>query len=187
MIENIGLAGYKKPTPIQAYTFPAIYQGRDIVACAQTGMAIVILCRLSSLNSLLTLLLLPGSGKTAAFLIPIISKLMGKASKLAAKRPLFKRREEFDPKEHGVTAEPLVLIVAPTRELVTQIHHETLRFCYRSKLLPCAIYGGISVGDQVKELRRGCDILISTPGRLCHLMEKPEVLTLSRVRYVIHL
>lgn len=64
MLENVKLAGYDIPTPIQQYCLPAIAKGYDVVACAQTG-----------------------SGKTAAFLIPILSKLMGKAKKLAAPRP----------------------------------------------------------------------------------------------------
>ncbi|KAI9858300.1 MAG: hypothetical protein M1813_007575 [Trichoglossum hirsutum] len=162
MLENVRLARYNKPTPIQAYCLPAIFEGRDIVACAQTG-----------------------SGKTGAFLIPTLSKLMGKASKLCAKRPIFKSRADYDPKVHGVCAEPLVLIIAPTRELVIQIHQEALKFCYRSKLLPCVIYGGHPEEDQRNELRRGCDILISTPGRLCHFMLKPEILSLARVRYTI--
>jgi ATP-dependent RNA helicase DDX3X len=110
---------------------------------------------------------------------------MGKAAKLCAKRPIFKSRADYDPKVHGVCAEPLVLIIAPTRELVIQIHQEALKFCYRSKLLPCVIYGGHPEEDQRNELRRGCDILISTPGRLCHFMLKPEVLSLARVRWVI--
>ncbi|KAI9767346.1 MAG: hypothetical protein M1840_005755 [Geoglossum simile] len=162
MLENVKLAHYLKPTPIQAYCMPAIHQSRDIVACAQTG-----------------------SGKTAAFLIPTLSKLMGKANKLAAKRPMFRTRDEYDPKLHGVRAEPLVLIIAPTRELVIQIHQEALKFCYRSKLLPCVVYGGHREADQRDELRRGCDILISTPGRLCQFMRKPDVLSLARVRYTI--
>jgi ATP-dependent RNA helicase DDX3X len=110
---------------------------------------------------------------------------MGKAGKLAAKRPMFKTRAEYDPKLHGVCAEPLVLIIAPTRELVIQIHQEALKFCYRSKLLPCVIYGGHRESDQRDELRRGCDILISTPGRLCHFMKKSDVLSLARVRCVV--
>ncbi len=116
MLENVKLAGYDFPTPIQQYTLPAIFKGHDIVACAQTG-----------------------SGKTAAFLIPILSKLMGKAKKLCAPRPnpaLF--RSGYD---KGVRAEPLVLIVVPTRELATQIFDEARRFCYRTMFSPCVVYG----------------------------------------------
>lgn len=129
------------------------------------------------------LLTLPGSGKTAAFLIPILSKLMGKAKKYAAPRP---NPATFVP---GVTApvraEPLVLIVAPSRELATQIFDEARRFCYRTMLRPCVVYGGGPLGEQIAQLARGCDVLIGTPGRLCDFLNRPNVLTLKRLRYMV--
>ena len=131
MLDNVKLAGYGVPTPIQQYTLPAVKKGHDIVACAQTG-----------------------SGKTAAFLIPILSKLMGKAKKLTAPRP---NPATF---VKGVTppvrAEPLVLIVCPSRELATQIFNEARRFCYRSMLRPAVIYGGGPIRDQVRYFLRQC-------------------------------
>src|SRR6478735_9083052 len=75
-----------------------------------------------------------GSGKTAAFLLPILSKLMGKARMLAAPRAV-----EGGPR---VRAEPLVLVVCPTRELACQIFDEARRLCYRTMLRPCVAYGG---------------------------------------------
>lgn len=121
-----------------------------------------------------------GSGKTAAFLIPVISKLMGKAKKLAAPRPNLARG--FDVDRDRVRGEPLVLIVAPTRELCCQIFDEARRLCYRSMLRPCVAYGGGPVREQVAELQKGCDLLVATPGRLLDIMSRPHVLSLGRVR-----
>lgn len=123
-----------------------------------------------------------GSGKTGAFLIPILSKLMGKARKLAAPRPYV--TEGFNPAVHGVCAEPLVLIVCPTRELATQIFDEARRLCYRSMMRPCVAYGGAPTRLQREDLQKGCDILIGTPGRILDFMGQPHVLSLRRVRYV---
>ncbi|KAF4222721.1 hypothetical protein CNMCM6805_007827 [Aspergillus fumigatiaffinis] len=160
MRENIRLCNYEVPTPIQAYAIPAVLTGHDLIAIAQTG-----------------------SGKTAAFLIPVLSQLMGKAKKLAAPRPNL--ANGFDPSVDAVRAEPLVLIVAPTRELSTQIFDEARRLCYRSMLRPCVVYGGAPVREQREELQKGCDILIGTPGRLLDFMDKPHVLSLRRVKYTI--
>lgn len=105
---------------------------------------------------------------------------MGKAKKLAAPRPNL--AAGFNPSTDSVRAEPLVLIVAPTRELSTQIFDEARRLCYRSMLRPCVAYGGAPTRDQREELQKGCDILIATPGRLLDFMEQPHVLSLSRVK-----
>ncbi|KAK5114203.1 hypothetical protein LTR85_010268 [Meristemomyces frigidus] len=161
VLNNIKLAGYTEATPVQAYTIPAVLQGMDVVAIAQTG-----------------------TGKTAGYMIPVISRLMGKAKKLAAPKP-----NTFDPSYNArfnkVKAEPLVVIVVPTRELAIQIFDEARRMCYRSMLRPCVVYGGLPMGVTMDELGKGCDILIATPGRLCDLMDKPHVLTMSRVKYTI--
>ncbi|KAI1427407.1 P-loop containing nucleoside triphosphate hydrolase protein [Xylaria sp. FL1777] len=158
MLRNVELCGYKKPTPIQRYCIPAIKMGYDLLAVAQTG-----------------------SGKTAAYLVPILNHLMGKAKKLAAPRP--------HPHEAAngarVRAEPLVVVIAPSRELAIQIFNEARKFCYRTMLRPCVIYGGGPMRDQIENLRRGCDVLIGTPGRLIDLMERGDVLTLRRVKYMV--
>ncbi|KAF3482266.1 DEAD box helicase [Arthroderma uncinatum] len=159
-LNNIKLCGYVFPTPVQAYCIPAVMTGHDLIAVAQTG-----------------------SGKTAAFLIPVLSRLMGKAKKLAAPRPDLSNG--FNESLDSVRAEPLVLIVVPTRELATQIFDEARRLCYRSMLRPCVIYGGGPTRDQRTELMKGCDILIATPGRLIDFMDRPNILTLCRVRYTI--
>ncbi|CAB4409753.1 unnamed protein product [Rhizophagus irregularis] len=153
MKENIRLAKYTIPTPVQKYSIPIITDGNDLMACAQTG-----------------------SGKTAAFLIPTLSKLFGKAKKLAAPRPQSGARR--------FKAEPLVLIIAPTRELATQIFDECRRFTYRSMLRPCVVYGGAEVAPQKIELAKGCDVLTATPGRLNDFLER-GIVSLRRVKYLI--
>lgn len=182
MLKNVELCGYKVPTPIQKYCIPAISLGYDVIAIAQTGKSILVALRLLHSTDWLTFNL-PGSGKTAAYLIPILNKLMGKAKKLAAPRPNpATYRPGFDP---PCRAEPLVVIVVPTRELATQIFTEARKFCYRTMLRPCVIYGGGPTRDQIEQLSRGCDILIASPGRLIDFMDRPQVLTLRRVRYMV--
>jgi ATP-dependent RNA helicase DDX3X len=108
---------------------------------------------------------------------------MGKAKKLAAPRPNL--GNGFDDALDFVRAEPLVLVVAPTRELCTQIFDEARRLCYRSMLRPCVVYGGAPTREQRLELQKGCDVLIGTPGRLLDFMDKPHILSLHRVKYTI--
>ena len=119
-------------------------------------------------------------------MVPIISKLMGKAKKLQAPRPDATSRG-YDPSRHRVRAEPLVVIVVPTRELAVQVFDEARRMCYRSMLRPCVAYGGFDMRAMFEQLGAGCDILISTPGRLCDIMDKPTAFTMSRVKYVVPL
>ncbi|KAK0656000.1 P-loop containing nucleoside triphosphate hydrolase protein [Cercophora newfieldiana] len=160
MLQNVNLCKYGNPTPIQQYCIPAIKSGHDVIAIAQTG-----------------------SGKTAAYLIPIIDKLMGKAKKLCASRPNpATYRAGIDPPSR---AEPLVVIVAPNRELAIQIFNEARKFCYRSMLRPCVIYGGGPMREQLDQLQKGCDILVASPGRLCDFIDRPTVLTLRRLRYLV--
>ncbi|UNI24180.1 RNA helicase [Purpureocillium takamizusanense] len=159
MLENVELAGYDTPTPIQKFTIPAMLQGYDVIGIAQTG-----------------------SGKTAAYLIPILSKLMGKAKKFAAPRP---NPSTFVEGRDEVVAEPLVLIVVPTRELAVQIFNEARKFCYRTMLRPGVLYGGAPIRQQLALLNRGCDVLVGTPGRLIDFIGRPNVLTLRRLRYMV--
>ncbi|KAK2600900.1 hypothetical protein N8I77_010401 [Diaporthe amygdali] len=160
MAKNVELSQYRLPTPIQKYCLPAITRGHDVIGIAQTG-----------------------SGKTAAYLIPILNKLMGKAKKLAAPRPNpATYRPGIDP---PARAEPLVCIVVPTRELAIQIFLEARKFCYRSMLRPCVIYGGGPIRDQIDQLSKGCDILIASPGRLIDFMDRPQNLTLRRLKFMV--
>ncbi|KAK3363496.1 P-loop containing nucleoside triphosphate hydrolase protein [Lasiosphaeria hispida] len=160
MLANVKMARYGIPTPIQKYCIPAVHQGHDVIAIAQTG-----------------------SGKTAAYLIPILNKLMGKAKKLAAPRP---NPATFRPGvDAPARAEPLVVIVAPTRELAVQIFNEARKFCYRSMLRPCVVYGGGPIRDQIEQLQKGCDVLVASPGRLIDFIDRPAVLSLCRLRYMV--
>ncbi|RYP66816.1 hypothetical protein DL771_007614 [Monosporascus sp. 5C6A] len=160
MLRNVQLCGYRIPTPIQKYCVPAIKMGYDLIAIAQTG-----------------------SGKTAAYLIPILNHLMGKAKKLAAPRPSPQAYESGI--ASPVRAEPLVVIVCPARELAVQIFNEARKFCYRTMLRPCTVYGGGPLREQVLQLQRGCDVLVATPGRLIDMMNRPDVLSFRRVKYMV--
>jgi ATP-dependent RNA helicase DDX3X len=130
------------------------------------------------------LIISAGSGKTAAFLIPTLSKLMGKAKKLCAPRP---NPATFVPsRDEWFRAEPLLLIVCPNRELAVQIFNEARRFCYRSMLRPCVVYGGGPRRDQLEQIAKGCDVLIGTPGRLVDFItNEPNRLSLCRLKYLI--
>ncbi|KAI8146123.1 hypothetical protein BJV82DRAFT_655020 [Fennellomyces sp. T-0311] len=154
MKENVRLAGYSQPTPVQTLSIPIVTGGKDLMACAQTG-----------------------SGKTAAFLIPTLSGLFGRAKELAQPRPAPYEQRHFK-------AEPLVLIIAPTRELCSQIFDECRKFTYRSSLRPCAVYGGADTLSQLRQLERGCDILAASPGRLMDFVERGKV-ALNRVKYLV--
>ncbi|KAI7865127.1 P-loop containing nucleoside triphosphate hydrolase protein, partial [Spinellus fusiger] len=152
--DNVRLLGYSKPTPVQTYSIPIVTSGKDLMACAQTG-----------------------SGKTAAFLIPTLSSLFKHDKEWAQPRPAPYEQRQF-------MAEPLVLILAPTRELCSQIFDECRKFTYRSRLRPCAVYGGADTFSQLRQLERGCDILAAAPGRLMDFIERRKI-GLSRVRYLI--
>lgn len=167
ILDNVKRCNYNAPTPIQAYCIPAVLTGHDVVGIAQTGKAAPAVFALPRSPCV-------GSGKTAAFLLPILSKLMGKARMLQAPRP--------SPENPRVRAEPLVLVVCPTRELACQIFDEARRLCYRTMLRPCVAYGGAPVRNQREQLERACDILVATPGRLMDFMKQPHLLSLARLK-----
>lgn len=107
---NISLARYDKPTPVQKYAIPIILNRRDVMACAQTG-----------------------SGKTAAFLVPILNQIFERGPVVNPGGPqgqrAYGRRKQY----------PLALVLAPTRELATQIYDEAKKFAYRSRVRPCVV------------------------------------------------
>uniref|UniRef100_A0A8D8Q646 RNA helicase n=1 Tax=Cacopsylla melanoneura TaxID=428564 RepID=A0A8D8Q646_9HEMI len=150
---NIALAGYSQPTPVQKYAIPIIMSGRDVMACAQTG-----------------------SGKTAAFLVPIMNQMYerGPQPSPPAGRGYPSRKKMF----------PLGLVLAPTRELATQIYDEAKKFAYRSHFRPCVVYGGSNVGDQMRDLDRGCHLLVATPGRLVDMLERGKI-GLANCRFLV--
>jgi ATP-dependent RNA helicase DDX3X len=155
LLSNIELARYTTPTPVQKYSIPIVEYGRDLMACAQTG-----------------------SGKTGGFLFPVLSQLFTKG-------PLAPPAEEGNQMGYRARkAHPQVLILAPTRELVSQIYDEAKKFAYRSWVKPAVVYGGADVGAQIRNIERGCDLLVATPGRLVDLIERARI-SLSLVRYLV--
>ncbi|KAI9149276.1 ATP-dependent RNA helicase DED1 [Paramyrothecium foliicola] len=154
LCRNIELARYKIPTPVQKYSIPIVSNGRDLMACAQTG-----------------------SGKTGGFLFPILSQafLNGPSPLPPNAAGQFGRQRK---------AYPTSLILAPTRELVSQIYEESRKFAYRSWVRPCVVYGGADIGSQLRQIERGCDLLVATPGRLVDLIERGRI-SLCNIKYLV--
>ncbi|XP_010828205.1 PREDICTED: ATP-dependent RNA helicase DDX3X-like [Bison bison bison] len=125
------------------------------------------------------------SGKTAAFLLPILSQIYtdgpGEALKAVKESGRYGRRKQY----------PISLVLAPTRELAVQIYEEARKFSYRSRVLPCVVYGGADIGQQIRDLERGCHLLVATPGRLVDMMERGKIgldfcKDISNVKHVIN-
>uniref|UniRef100_A0A674ANY3 RNA helicase n=1 Tax=Salmo trutta TaxID=8032 RepID=A0A674ANY3_SALTR len=143
IMSNIALTHYTRPTPVQKYAIPVIKSKRDLMACAQTG-----------------------SGKTAAFLVPVLSQIYTQGpGDATADSGKYGRRKQY----------PLSLVLAPTRELALQIYEESRKFAYRSRVRPCVVYGGADIGQQIRDLERGCHLLVATPGRLVDMMERGKI------------
>ena len=154
LLSNIKLASYKTPTPVQKYSIPIVMGGRDLMACAQTG-----------------------SGKTGGFLFPILSQAFINGPSvipMQAGGMGYRSRKAF----------PTSLILAPTRELVSQIYEEARKFAYRSWVRPCVVYGGADIGTQLRQMERGCDLLVATPGRLVDLIERGRI-SLANIKYLV--
>ena len=134
--------GYARPTPIQSMSIPHLLGGKDLLGVAQTG-----------------------TGKTAAFALPLLQRLDEDASPA---RP----------------RQPRALILAPTRELALQIHEEFLLFGRYTRLVHACIYGGVGQNPQVKALARGVDTVVATPGRLLDLVGQ-RCLDLSKVSILV--
>uniref|UniRef100_A0AAZ3R579 Probable ATP-dependent RNA helicase DDX23 n=1 Tax=Oncorhynchus tshawytscha TaxID=74940 RepID=A0AAZ3R579_ONCTS len=146
IVEVIDNCGYKDPTPIQRQAIPIGLQNRDIIGVAETG-----------------------SGKTAAFLIPLLVWIT-----------TLPKDERIEDSDQG----PYAVILAPTRELAQQIEEETLKFGKPLGIRTVAVIGGISREDQGFRLRMGCEIVIATPGRLIDVLEN-RYLVLGRCTYVV--
>jgi ATP-dependent RNA helicase DDX3X len=136
-----------------------------------------ITCFAASCNWPLTFSLQTGSGKTAGFLFPILSASFtnGPRAPPAETTPSYGRSRK---------AYPTALILAPTRELVNQIHEEARKFAYRSWVRPAVVYGGADINSQLRLIERGCDLLSATPGRLVDLIERGRI-SLSNIRYLV--
>src|SRR5690606_22170849 len=142
IVATLSALGFEKATPIQAKAIPLVMEGNDLIGLAQTG-----------------------TGKTAAFGLPMIEKLL-----LEARRP--------DPR--NIRA----LILAPTRELVNQIADNLRDFVKKTPLRVVTVVGGASINKQSEMLSRGTDILVATPGRLLDLVNRKSV-TLTQARYLV--
>lgn len=137
--------GYTTATPIQAQALPVAMAGQDVMGAAQTG-----------------------TGKTAAFTLPILHRLMPFASASAS------------PARHPVRA----LILTPTRELADQVYESVVRYGKHTPLRSAVVFGGVDIAQQKLALRNGCEVLIATPGRLLdHLTQK--TVNLSQVGILV--
>lgn len=147
LLENVKRSGYKNPTPVQKNAIPIIKAGRDLMACAQTG-----------------------SGKTAAFLLPILHNILesGLPESNQGQRPQM----------------PLAVVVAPTRELAIQIKEEARKFAQSSGIRSTVVYGGTSVQHQVSDVLRGVHVLIATPGRLLAFLDD-GLISFKMVRFFV--
>ncbi|MBB2677687.1 UNVERIFIED_ORG: ATP-dependent RNA helicase RhlE [Rhizobium esperanzae] len=134
--------GIETPTPIQEQAIPLLLQGRDLIGLAQTG-----------------------TGKTAAFGLPLIEKLLA---------------DERRPDNRTTRT----LILAPTRELVNQIADNLKKFIRKSPLRINVVVGGVSINKQQLQLEKGTDVLVATPGRLLDLVNR-RAITLTTVRYLV--
>ncbi|XP_016106745.1 DEAD-box helicase 3 X-linked a isoform X3 [Sinocyclocheilus grahami] len=150
IMSNITLTRYTRPTPVQKYAIPIIKTKRDLMACAQTG-----------------------SGKTAAFLLPVLSQIYtdGPGEALQATQASTQENGKYGRRKQY----PISLVLAPTRELALQIYDEARKFSYRSRVRPCVVYGGADIGQQIRDLERGCHLLVATPGRLVDMMERGKI------------
>ncbi len=127
LLKGVKELGFTRPTPIQEQAIPPAAEGKDILACAMTG-----------------------SGKTAAFLLPILHRLIGKS--------------------RGTTR---VLILTPTRELAAQIHQHLEQLAVHTPVTGAAVFGGVGMGPQEHALRSGVDVIVATPGRLLDHLRHP--------------
>src|SRR5881296_651516 len=142
ILQAVRDSGYTEPTPIQIAAIPPILAGHDVIGIAQTG-----------------------TGKTAAFVLPILMKL-------AASKP------------NGQTRGPRALVVAPTRELVVQIEENVRAYAKHVPLRMATVFGGVSERPQIEALRSGVDLVVATPGRLIDLMDQ-RVANLSGIEILV--
>ena len=146
LLDALSAEGYTTPTPIQSQAIPPAIEGRDVLGIAQTG-----------------------TGKTAAFALPILNQLIGKSTPAT---PLL----------HGRA--PRALILAPTRELAAQIGESFAAYGRRTQIKCAVVYGGVGQRPQVNALRNGVDILVATPGRLMDLMQQ-RLVDLRSISFVV--
>ena len=140
LLRAVSEKGYTTPSPIQSQAIPAVLSGRDLIAGAQTG-----------------------TGKTAAFVLPMLQRLT-------------------ESQQSGRT--PRALVLTPTRELAAQVAESAREYGKYVSLRTAVVFGGVSIGPQINALRSGCDLLIATPGRLLDLAEQ-RAADLRNVEYFV--
>src|SRR5688500_19626240 len=128
LLASLAAAGYLRPTPIQAQAIPLALRGRDLMGLAQTG-----------------------TGKTAAFTLPILARLIGGPRRTRA------------------------LILTPTRELAVQVEESFRKYAKHCETEVVAVYGGVPLDPQTTKLREGVDVVVATPGRLLDHLERQNV------------
>ncbi|MBI2220005.1 MAG: DEAD/DEAH box helicase [Acidobacteria bacterium] len=157
LLQGIEDRGFVRTTPVQSAAIPLVLAGEDLIGCAQTG-----------------------TGKTAAFLVPIIEGLLGSRDGAGRDVPEAAAGAEAD------RPSTRVLVLAPTRELAVQIEEDFQGLAYHTGLSAVAVYGGVEAGGQERALRAGVDVVVATPGRLLdhmstfsHRFDRLEVLVLD--------
>src|SRR5256714_816343 len=155
ILQAVDDAGYTEPTPIQVAAIPHILAGDDVIGIAQTG-----------------------TGKTAAFVWPILMKL------LESKQTAAQAHNGTRNRQSGSDSRPRALVVAPTRELVVQIEENSLAYAKHIPLRMATVYGGVSERPQIAALRSGVDLVVATPGRLIDLMDQ-RVANLSGIEFLV--
>src|SRR5438045_1124378 len=155
MLKAVADAGYTEPTPIQVAAIPLISAGHDIIGIAQTG-----------------------TGKTAAFVLPILMKLA------ESKQTVTQAHNAARNRQSGSAPVPRALVVAPTRELVVQIEENVRAYAKHVQLRMATVFGGVSERPQIEALRSGVDLIVATPGRLIDLMDQ-RVANLSGVEFLV--
>ena len=153
---NLKKLHYDLMTPIQQIIIPYILLKKDCLGCAQTG-----------------------SGKTIAFLIPLIN-LMLKEGPPKDDNKYLKTNSNYNLS----CSYPVMLILVPTRELAEQIFKEARKVCHKTGIIVSRCYGGVKLDNQIRELKQGCDIVIGTPGRIIELIEK-RFLYLKLIQYLV--
>jgi ATP-dependent RNA helicase RhlE len=143
IMQGVYASGYATPTEIQQKAIPKALEGRDIIGCAPTG-----------------------TGKTAAFVLPILSYLTTNSH------------------DYIRANSPRVLILTPTRELAQQIEDCTRQYASYTDLRASSIYGGVSINNQIRDLQNGLDIVIATPGRIIDHLER-RTINLSKVEVFV--
>ncbi|KAM0826442.1 hypothetical protein ACQ4PT_068881 [Festuca glaucescens] len=159
VLRNVARCGYDSPTPVQRYSMPIVLSGRDLMACAQTG-----------------------SGKTAAFCLPMVSGLV--AADAAGGGGGRGDKDAYSYDDYSRAARPRALVLAPTRELAAQIHEEAKKFSHQTGIKVKVAYGGTSMIQQLRDIERGVDILVATPGRLVDMIERSRV-SLEAIKYLV--